>query len=86
MLTFIVTWLVIGLIEFLANLVLRGGHGIVFDIILGLVGAVIGGLIIGTLLGFQTSSFIGHILVAFIGAVLLLLAVRLVDRQRSVFR
>jgi uncharacterized membrane protein YeaQ/YmgE (transglycosylase-associated protein family) len=85
MLSFILAWLVVGLVAgFLANLVMRGGHGIIFDILLGLVGAVVGGLIIGALLGFQTNSLIGHIGVAFIGAVILIALTRLVER-RSVF-
>jgi uncharacterized membrane protein YeaQ/YmgE (transglycosylase-associated protein family) len=85
MITFILAWVVIGLVAgFLANFVMHGGHGMVFDILLGLVGAVVGGLIIGAILGFQPSSLIGHIAVAFVGAVILIGLVRLVER-RSVF-
>jgi uncharacterized membrane protein YeaQ/YmgE (transglycosylase-associated protein family) len=85
MLTFIIAWVVIGLVAgFLANLVMHGGHGMIFDILLGLVGAIIGGFIIGAILGFHTDSLIGHIVVAFIGAVIAIGAVRLIER-RSVF-
>ncbi len=89
LLAFIATWLVIGLIAgFLANLVLRGGHGIVFDILLGLIGAIVGGVIFGAILGFgnEPTSFIGHILVAFGGAVVVLVLARLVEGRRRVFR
>jgi uncharacterized membrane protein YeaQ/YmgE (transglycosylase-associated protein family) len=85
MLMFIIGWIVIGLIAgFLANLVMHGGHGMVFDILLGLVGAVVGGFIIGAILGFHTNSLIGHIVVAFVGAIIVVGLVRLVER-RSVF-
>jgi uncharacterized membrane protein YeaQ/YmgE (transglycosylase-associated protein family) len=85
LLTFILAWVVIGVVAgFLANLVMHGGHGIFFDLILGLVGAIVGGIIIGAVLGFHTDSLIGHIVVAFIGAVVLIGLVRLVER-RSVF-
>jgi uncharacterized membrane protein YeaQ/YmgE (transglycosylase-associated protein family) len=81
LITFIIGWIVIGLIAgFLANLVMHGGHGMIFDILLGLVGAVI----IGAILGFHTDSLTGHIIVSFIGAVIAVAVVRLVER-RSVF-
>ena len=63
---------------------MHGGHGLVFDILLGIVGAVIGGLIVGNFLGYQPSSLIGHIVVAFVGAVILIAVVRLFER-RSIF-
>jgi len=86
MLGFIAIWLLIGLVAgFLANLVMHGGHGMVFDIVIGLIGAVIGGVIIGAALGFEPTSLIGHIVVAFVGALILLALVRLVDRRRSAF-
>ena len=85
MLTFIIGWIIIGLIAgFLANLLMHAGHGMIFDLLLGLVGAVIGGIIIGAILGFHTDSLIGHIVVAFIGAVIAIGVVRLFER-RSVF-
>jgi uncharacterized membrane protein YeaQ/YmgE (transglycosylase-associated protein family) len=83
--TFILAWLVVGLVAgFLANLVMHGGHGIIFDILLGLVGAVVGGLILGNFVGYQPTSLIGHIGVAFIGAIILIALVRLVE-GRSMF-
>ena len=53
--------------------------------LLGLAGAVVGGLIIGAVLGFEPSSLIGHIVVAFVGAIILVALVRLVERRRNVF-
>ena len=45
-LTAVLWWLVVGLIAgFLANMVMRGGYGMVGDIIVGIVGAFVGGLL-----------------------------------------
>jgi uncharacterized membrane protein YeaQ/YmgE (transglycosylase-associated protein family) len=58
------------------------GYGIIFDLILGLLGAVIGGFLFGYLV---TSSygFLGSIVVAFLGACLLIAIVRFVSRGRT---
>jgi uncharacterized membrane protein YeaQ/YmgE (transglycosylase-associated protein family) len=86
-LSVVLIWLLIGLIAgFFASHIMGRGHGIAIDIVIGLVGAVVGGLILGSLLGYQPSSFIGHIAVAFLGAVLLLGVFRLLSRPRRVFR
>ncbi|MGI8552360.1 MAG: GlsB/YeaQ/YmgE family stress response membrane protein [Dehalococcoidia bacterium] len=79
----IIIWLVIGLIAgALANMVMHSGHGIVIDIVLGLVGAIVGGFIARVLFGYGTSSFIGHIIIAFIGAVIVIGVVRMVEGRR----
>src|SRR5438067_13435529 len=84
----ILWWLIVGLIAgFLASVVMRGGgYGIVGDIILGIVGAIIGGFLAG-LLGLGASGLIGTILVAFIGACILIALLRAVSggfsRRRS---
>ncbi len=84
----ILTWLVVGLIAgWLASQVMRGGgYGLVGDIIVGIVGALLGGFLATTLLnipdavnGFNISS----ILVAFIGAVILIALLRLVSGRRG---
>jgi uncharacterized membrane protein YeaQ/YmgE (transglycosylase-associated protein family) len=83
----IIAWLVIGLIAgVLASLVVRGtGLGFVRDIIVGLVGAVIGGLILHAVThGAHTSVQIWkEIVVAFVGAVILLLIIKMFDRSRG---
>jgi uncharacterized membrane protein YeaQ/YmgE (transglycosylase-associated protein family) len=86
-LTVVLIWLLIGLIAgFLASHVMGGGHGIVVDILIGLVGAVVGGFILGNWLGYAPSSFIGHVIVAFLGAALLLGLVRMLEGPRRIFR
>jgi len=84
MLIALLWWLVIGLIAgALAGMVMRGGgFGIVGDIIVGIVGAIIGGFLAG-LLGLGTSNLIGSIIIAFIGACILIAILRLVAGRGS---
>lgn len=76
-LTGIVWWLVVGLIAgVLASFVMRGGgYGIVGDIIVGLIGAFIGGFLM-SLVGLGGSGFIWTVIVAFIGACILIALLR----------
>jgi len=81
----IVVFIVVGLIAgFLASRIVLGkGRGWLMDIIIGILGAVIGGWLAGQLhisinVGVQ---FVNQIIVAFVGAVLLLLIWRLVFRR-----
>ncbi len=77
----LLVWLVVGLIAgFLASMVMRGGYGIVGDIIIGIVGAFIGGLI-ASLLGFGGSAgFVGSIIIAFLVACILIAILRAVSK------
>jgi len=79
-LTSIIWWLVVGLIAgFLASLVMRGGgYGIVGDIVVGLVGALIGGFL-ASLLGIGAGGIVGTIIIAFIGACILIAILRAVS-------
>lgn len=80
----ILLWLVIGLIAgWLASAVVGGGYGVIGDIVVGIVGAFIGGFVfrelgVGTVFG----GLPGTIFVAFVGAVILLLILRLIHRRR----
>ena len=83
----ILAWLVVGLIAgWLASRVMRGGgYGLVGDIVVGVVGALIGGFLASTLLKIPDAVNginITSILVAFIGAVILLAIVRAVGGRR----
>lgn len=83
----ILAWIIVGGIAgWLASLVVEGtGLGILGDIIAGIVGALIGGFIVSLLLpgSFGFSGFnIGSLIIAFIGAVILLLILRLVGVGR----
>jgi uncharacterized membrane protein YeaQ/YmgE (transglycosylase-associated protein family) len=81
----ILLWAVIGLIAgWLASAVVGGGYGIVGDIIIGVVGAFVGGVLFRRL-GIATPlhGIAGTIFVAFIGAIVLLLILRLIRRASN---
>ncbi len=60
----------------LAGKIMRGkGYGVLLDLLLGMVGSLVGGLVFG-LLGLHAYSFIGSIVVATAGAVMLVYLVR----------
>jgi uncharacterized membrane protein YeaQ/YmgE (transglycosylase-associated protein family) len=79
----ILAWIIVGLVAgVLASLVMGGaGYGIIGDIVIGIVGAFIGGWLFKTM-GISTpfGGMGGTIFVAFIGAVVLLLILRLIHR------
>jgi uncharacterized membrane protein YeaQ/YmgE (transglycosylase-associated protein family) len=81
----ILSWIVVGLIAgFLAGQVVKGGgFGLIGDIIVGVIGGLLGGWISVNLLHFGSMTGINleSILVAFVGAVILLLVVRLIRRR-----
>ena len=77
----IIAWIVVGLIAgWLAGMVMKGGgYGLVGDIIVGILGALIGGFLASTVFG-MTDAVSGinvtSIIVAFVGAVILVLILR----------
>jgi uncharacterized membrane protein YeaQ/YmgE (transglycosylase-associated protein family) len=86
----ILSWIVVGLIAgWLAGRVMKGrGYGLIGDIIIGVVGGLLGGWIATTFLhiGAGMSGInLTSILIAFLGAVLLLFVLRLLAGRR-VFR
>ena len=88
----ILSWIVVGLIAgWLAGMVMKGGgYGLVGDIIVGVVGGLLGGWIATTFLhiGAGMSGInLESILVAFAGAVILLVLLRVLGGgRRRVFR
>ena len=77
----LIVFIVIGLVAgWLAGKLMKGGgYGIIGDIILGLVGSIIGGYLFH-ILGFVYRGFAGRLIVAVIGAVILLYVVRLIKK------
>jgi uncharacterized membrane protein YeaQ/YmgE (transglycosylase-associated protein family) len=75
-------WLVVGLVAgWLASAVVGGGLGVVGDIVIGIVGSFLGGLIFRTAhIGTPFHGVAASIFVAFVGAVALLLILRLIRR------
>jgi uncharacterized membrane protein YeaQ/YmgE (transglycosylase-associated protein family) len=85
-------WILVGgLAGWLASLVVRGGGlGLVGDILVGVIGAFLGGFLLSQVFpslyaftGGFTGFSIGSLIVAFIGAVVLLLITRLFTARRA---
>ena len=78
---YILIWVISGIIAgWLTGLVMRGrGFGLIGDLIVGLVGGIIGGSLAG-LIGIVPTSWIGHILVAALGGVVLVAIIRALRR------
>lgn len=82
----IVAWIVVGLIAgWLAGMVMKGGgYGVVGDIVLGIIGGIVGGWLGANFLGLGMSGInIESILVAAVGAIIVVFASRLVLGRRS---
>ena len=73
--------IVIGILAgFLAGQIVKGhGMGVIVDLIVGIVGSILGGWIF-TLLGLGAYGLIGQLVMAVVGAVVLLLIIRAIKR------
>ena len=70
--------IVIGaLAGWLAGKIMHSPHGLLMDIVLGIVGAVVGNFILMTILGATMGGIVGQLIVAVIGACLLIGIVRM---------
>lgn len=82
----IISWIVVGLIAgWLAGMVMKGGgYGVVGDIVLGIIGAIVGGFLATNVLriGSVNGINIESIVIAAVGAVIVVFASRLVTRGR----
>lgn len=78
----LIWWLIVdGVAGLLAGLAMKGGgYGIVADIVLGILGAIRGGWIFGLLGIGAGGGMLGSIVVAFIGACILIGITRLIKR------
>lgn len=64
----------------LAGQIVKGrGMGVLVDLIVGIIGALLGGWIFG-MLGMASYGLIGQLVVATVGAVILLLLIRLIKK------
>jgi uncharacterized membrane protein YeaQ/YmgE (transglycosylase-associated protein family) len=77
----LIWWIVVGLIAgWAAGKIMKGGgYGTVMDIVLGIVGGVVGGWILGVL-GIHAGGFVGTVIVAIFGAVVLIWLSRMIKR------
>ena len=79
------SWLIVGLLAgAIAGTLVRGrGYGCLVDIVVGIVGSFIGGTVVGFFLPGTVYGFVGSLIVAILGAVLLLAFVRLLTPNRA---
>ena|SRR5579863_1657570 len=81
----LLSWLFVGLLAgFFASVVVRGrGYGCFLDIVIGLVGALIGGFVASFLGISGTFHFWGSLLIAFIGACILVAVLKALSAGRG---
>ncbi len=82
----IISWIVLGAIAgFLANMVVGGREGVILTIILGIVGAIVGGYVAAAVFhkGDVTGVNIESIVIAVLGAILVLFVWRALARNRT---
>jgi uncharacterized membrane protein YeaQ/YmgE (transglycosylase-associated protein family) len=82
----LIFWIIVGIVAgALAKRVVpgEGPGGAVGDLITGVIGALAGGWLFQTFLGHSYNGWIGSTLVAFIGAVVVLLVFRLATGRRT---
>jgi uncharacterized membrane protein YeaQ/YmgE (transglycosylase-associated protein family) len=84
----IIAWIVVGLIAgFLAHLIAGGRAGIIGDVFLGILGAIVGGFAAPRLhLGHVSGINLDTIVVATIGAVIVLVAWHAIEGNRHLVR
>jgi uncharacterized membrane protein YeaQ/YmgE (transglycosylase-associated protein family) len=83
----IIAWIVLGAIAgWITNMIMGGKEGVIATIILGIVGAVVGGWLAGTVLGIADVTGVNptSIVVAVVGAVIVVAIYRAVAGRRSV--
>jgi uncharacterized membrane protein YeaQ/YmgE (transglycosylase-associated protein family) len=83
----IIAWIVLGAIAgWITNMIMGGGEGVLMTIILGIVGALVGGFLAGSVLGIAdvTGINIESIIVAVVGAIIVVLAYRAFAGRRNV--
>jgi uncharacterized membrane protein YeaQ/YmgE (transglycosylase-associated protein family) len=80
----VLLWAVIGLLAgWLASAVVGGGYGLIGDIVIGVIGSFVGGWLFAQFhVRGPFGGLPGRVFVAFIGAIVLLLVLRLLTRTR----
>ena len=86
----LLAWIVVGLVAgWLASRVMKGrGSGLIGDLVLGVVGALLGGFLASVLLKIPNAVNginVTSIVVAFIGAVILIALLRAISGRRRLF-
>lgn len=78
-----IVFLIIGAVAgWLAGKIMSGhGYGIIWDVVLGVVGAIVGGWVVSTIFGVQSTGLILSFIVALISACILVGILHLVRRE-----
>lgn len=78
----ILIWIITGIVAgWLAGLIMKGkGFGLLGNFAVGIIGGVIGGWL-GSLLGIAATSWLGNILLAAAGGIILVLVFRLIFKK-----
>ncbi len=78
----ILIWIITGVVAgWLAGLIIKGkGFGLLGNLAVGVIGGVIGGWL-GGLLGIAATSWIGNVLIAAAGGIILVLIVRMIFKK-----
>ena len=80
---YILFWILIGGVAgWIAEKITKSDHGLITNIIVGIVGAVIGGWLLGLFGVNLEEDWIGSLITAVIGAVLLLFALKAIRGRR----
>ena len=81
----IIAWIILGAIAgFITNMIMGGTEGVIGTIVLGIIGAVVGGFVAGNI--FKVADVTGinieSVVVAVIGAVIVVAVYRMLVRRR----
>jgi uncharacterized membrane protein YeaQ/YmgE (transglycosylase-associated protein family) len=81
----ILLWIISGIIAgWLTGLIMKGGgYGLVGDLIIGLIGGLIGGFLAG-MFGIQPENWVGQIVIAVVGGIVLVALLRMFNRTATV--
>lgn len=84
----LIIWLIVGgIIGWLASIVMKRPEGMILNIVVGIVGSMLGGWLIAPLVGAgtinQNDFSMPGLLVSFVGAIILLAVVNLIQRGRT---
>ena len=84
----LIVWLIVGgIVGWVAGLLMRSSHGVLMNVVIGIVGAVLGGWLLGAMVGSGTInsgdfSIVG-LVVSLMGALMLLALVNLLRRASA---
>ena len=74
-------FLIVGLIAgFIAEKVLKADHGLLVNLLVGVIGAYVGGFLAG-LIGLSVAGVLGEIVIATVGAIVFLYVLRIIRRR-----